>query len=231
MSFDMSNVIHSGPEGRFLESGTTKADVDAIVARIMTGERTVLHFHGGLVNERTGMTIARNVAAAYGEAGAYPVTFVWRSGILEVLPANLHEIAGESLFKTLLKWVTKYALGKIRQDIKGMRGGVLALPRDIEVARELNRRNTGQEPYDQVTCPRASPSPPRPSWRPLSATWPCNRLFGRSRRPWPRPNSQRQRRSQNGVSSCEWPPPTPFWTQTLSPSCALRPPAEPVSAG
>jgi hypothetical protein len=159
MSFDTSNVIRSGPEGRFLESGTTKADVDAIVARIMTSERTVLHFHGGLVNERTGMTIARNVAAAYGAAGAYSVTFVWRSGILEVLPANLHEIAGESLFKTLLKWVTKYALGKIGQDIQGMRGGVLALPRDIEVARELNRRNTGQEPYDQVTVPESVAEP------------------------------------------------------------------------
>lgn len=143
-----SNIILSGPDGRFMERGTTKDDIDAIVSNIMRSDRAVLHFHGGLVNEATGMTIARNVAAAYREAGAYPVAFVWRSGILEVVPGNLREISGENLFKTLLKWVTKYALGKLGQD-DGARG-MLDLPRDTEVARELNRRHVEQEPYDDV---------------------------------------------------------------------------------
>jgi hypothetical protein len=100
------------------------------------------------------MTIAWNMAVAYGQAGAHPVTLVRRSGILEVVPANLRETAGESLFKTLLKWVTKYALGKLGQDIQGARGA-LALARDTEVARKLNRRNAGQEPYDQVAVPES----------------------------------------------------------------------------
>jgi hypothetical protein len=159
MAFDTANFIRSGPNGRFLEGGTTKAEVDAIVAKVMSSERAVLHFHGGLVDEHAGMTIAWNMAVAYGEAGAYPVTFVWRSGILEVVPANLREIAGESLFKTLLKWVMKYALGKIGQDTQGVRGGAFVLPRDTEVARELNRRNAGQEPYDQVAVPESVAEP------------------------------------------------------------------------
>jgi hypothetical protein len=97
------------------------------------------------------MMIARTMAVAYGEVGAYPVTFVARSGIPKGVPNTLCEIAGERLFRTLLKLVTKYVLGKLEQDTLGVRGA-LAPARDTEVTQELNRRNAGQEQelYDQV---------------------------------------------------------------------------------
>ena len=73
-------------DGRF--TGTSRADLDHLfdaLAGDPDRNRLVVHFHGGNVNRAEGMAIAEQMLPRYREAGAYPVFFVWHSGIGEVI--------------------------------------------------------------------------------------------------------------------------------------------------
>lgn len=72
--------------GRF--TGTSKADLDHLfqtLDRDPDRDRLVVHFHGGNVAEAEGVSIAARLLPAYRAAGAYPVFFVWHSGIGEII--------------------------------------------------------------------------------------------------------------------------------------------------
>src|SRR5438445_13483579 len=114
-------------------------------------QRVDVHYHGCLVDHASGMHTAERLYTTYDAAGAYPVFFVWSSGLLEVLRGNLPEILNESVFKSVQKWVTKYAIGKIGQPM-GVRGiGGLMTPRDLDVNLELAKRERSDEPYGHVS--------------------------------------------------------------------------------
>lgn len=140
-------VIHTGGDGRLISS--TSAEIEAIVEDVAQASRVVLHFHGGLVNEKSGWGTARRLNHVYEQAGALPVFFVWRSGLLETVTGNLREIFVEDLFQRLLGWVLRFSVGKLR-DRDGARGiwGIDPPPRH-EVDRELDQRRQGQEPFRQ----------------------------------------------------------------------------------
>jgi hypothetical protein len=75
--------LHDG-----LFAGTTKADLDRLfeaLARDPDRDRLVVHFHGGNVAREEGLQIATDLLPRYREAGAYPVFFIWHSGIGEVI--------------------------------------------------------------------------------------------------------------------------------------------------
>jgi hypothetical protein len=84
-------------KGAFSESGnfaTGPADVDAIFAEHLpafvaaAGGRPVpLVFwaHGGMVNEQSGLRIAHDQSRWWRDNGAYPLHFVWESGLWEIL--------------------------------------------------------------------------------------------------------------------------------------------------
>jgi hypothetical protein len=113
--------------------------------------RLVVHFHGGLVNEKTGMAIAEHLLPVYHSAGSYPVFFVWESGLLEVLSHNLSEISSEKIFQLLLKNLLQFTVAKLKQKAVA-RGRLLELPNDLEVKAELDRREIAT-PYaalDQI---------------------------------------------------------------------------------
>ncbi len=151
MPFGRANVVSTGKDGQL--DGTTAADFDDMFTAMAAADRVVLHFHGGLVSHASGMNTAKRLYSTYSDAGAYPVFFVWSSGLLEVLEHNLGEIAGESIFKTLQKWILKYAVGKVAQPI-GTKGiGGLMTPRDLDVALELGKLKSEQEPYGHVDIP------------------------------------------------------------------------------
>jgi hypothetical protein len=120
-----AHVIHSKRNGEL--ATTTVRDIDAIVDELRNHQRVVVHFHGGLVDDAVGMKVAERLQPTYEAAGAYPVFFVWSSGLTEVLSGNLPEIFGESVFQTIRKWVTKFVLGKVSP------GPGLAPPSDDDV--------------------------------------------------------------------------------------------------
>jgi hypothetical protein len=84
-------------KGAFSESGdfaTDPADVDAIFAEHLPafvaagGGRPVplvIWAHGGMVNEQSGLRIAHDQSRWWRDNGAYPLHFVWESGLWEIL--------------------------------------------------------------------------------------------------------------------------------------------------
>lgn len=147
MPLTRDNFLVTGKDGEF--DGTSQADMDAMFAAMQGKSRVVVHFHGGLVNLQGGMDAATRLWADYDAAGAFPVFFVWKSGLLEIVPRNLTEIFGEDIFKILLKWVLKFAKGKIVQ-ADGMKGLAVPLPTEIEIHTELMKAEAGKEPYEGI---------------------------------------------------------------------------------
>lgn len=146
--------IHSRQGGRL--ASTTTADIDALVAGLKDRPRVVLHFHGGLIDDMLGFHTAERLTPLYETAGADPVFFVWSSGLLETLRGNLPQILNESVFRTLLSRVTRYATGIVFKE-PGQRGGLgaglVTTPAPSDVSAELARVREGQEPYARLTVP------------------------------------------------------------------------------
>jgi hypothetical protein len=154
------HVIRTGADGRLKSMSAEQAHrtVDAAVA---TGN-VVLHFHGGLVKEASGEQIARALLPVYTGAGSYPLFFVWRSGVLEVLAGNLREIIREELFDRIMRRVLRWTVGKVRQEEVGGRAissVYAALPDQEEMLAEVGARSAagnGVEPFWDVRPPIAA---------------------------------------------------------------------------
>jgi hypothetical protein len=123
--------IHVGPGGTFQSSGayqTTPADIDALFEELRTSEAKslVMYFHGGLVSESVGTETAKSIAPVFQSAGAVPLSFVWETGLLEILRDNLLEIYKTELYQKFLKWL----LRRISQRFGGFeqRGAGVAIP-------------------------------------------------------------------------------------------------------
>lgn len=92
-------------EGKFRKSGqysTSPEDVDAIFEEHLPawqkehpGEplRLVFYAHGGLVGESDGLAIAQKHVGWWKRNGAYPVYFVWETGLLDAIRGVLGSIA------------------------------------------------------------------------------------------------------------------------------------------
>jgi hypothetical protein len=122
-------------------------DVDAIVDALRQDPRRhlILHFHGGLVSKEAGVAIADKLLNVYSpstSAGGYPVFFVWESGAWEAIRNNLTELAGEPVFKQLLRKLMQYALERL--GVRDLLGVGRSIPqatfgsRDLEVRAELD---------------------------------------------------------------------------------------------
>ena len=143
------HVVETAKNGAL---ATPRRDVDAIIDALQDEGRIVLHFHGGLVNAAAGRRISDNLQGTYEDAGAYPVFFVWHSGLLEVIRGNLKKIVEEDVFKLIEKWVAKFVVGKVLQE-PGTRGLAPSAPSDNDVLRKLAVRTEGTEPYQELQIP------------------------------------------------------------------------------
>ncbi len=109
-------------------STTTRADVRRVVhaALARPDPELVIHFHGGLVSEKSGRQIAEFLAPRYASASRYPLFFVWESGFLEAVRNNLSDIGHDPLFQELVKkaslWVLRQLPGAV--GLKGAGGMV-----------------------------------------------------------------------------------------------------------
>jgi Caspase domain len=119
-------------KGAFSQSGdfaTSPADVDAIFAEHLPafvaarGSRPVplvIWAHGGMVNEQGGLRIAYDQSRWWRDNGAYPLHFVWESGLFEILGQYL---LGRRVARG---WVTELSDAAIEEAI-GTPGGLVWL--------------------------------------------------------------------------------------------------------
>lgn len=136
-------------DGRF--AGTTQADLQrSFAAFAASPQRAVLaiHFHGGLVPEKSGLAVATKLVAPYRDTGgAWPIFPVWRSGALETIRYNWDEILKEDVFPLLVERVARFILGKLGQD-EADKGSKVDLPPLAEVRAEITAAAVqGDEPF------------------------------------------------------------------------------------
>jgi hypothetical protein len=147
MGVERTNLIVTGKDGEL--DDTTSDDLDRLFVGLQNVNKIVLHFHGGLVSKDAGLGIAARLWDYYDGAGAYPVFFVWESSLIETVTHNLREIAGEDIFKILLKYVLKFSAGKLGQ-AEGARSITAVMPNDMQMHIELSRPD---EPFKEMTPP------------------------------------------------------------------------------
>lgn len=121
------HIIHT--KGGKLTGDTSRTDVSNLLTDAFSQNRPggiVFHLHGGLVNKASGHEIADRVIREYEEAGAYPIVFVWETGVLETLRNNLTTIASEAIFQKIRNRVVKMVKRKFLQSPGERSSGQLA---------------------------------------------------------------------------------------------------------
>jgi hypothetical protein len=112
-----------------------------------SGQRLVVHFHGGLVDREHGLATAARLAPIYEQAGGRPLFVLWQSGLLETITSSLKQIAEENIFRRLLARVIQFTLGKASE-----RGGARTVGFNVPELRDVYREISGgfvDEPYSQ----------------------------------------------------------------------------------
>ena len=133
--------INVGKVGTFTATGDIKTspdNVDTIIQYLKDNNQNnlVIHFHGGLISESSGMEIAAKMVSIYEGADTHPITVVWETGFLETLKDNLNKISKTKLFGLLLKYVLKAVTREMNIPIGGKGPGEPLS--DLEIVNELN---------------------------------------------------------------------------------------------
>jgi pimeloyl-ACP methyl ester carboxylesterase len=108
------HYVNIGPDGTFRPSGavqTKPEDVDAILEAVRSHApgKVAIHFHGGLVKEAKGLELAGRIIPTYERGGAYPITVVWETGLLETVTRNLATFNHTKLFNKLVNYAIRHA--------------------------------------------------------------------------------------------------------------------------
>ncbi|RLA49166.1 MAG: hypothetical protein DRR42_15880 [Gammaproteobacteria bacterium] len=117
------HVIHL-KNGRLAPS-TPRAKITQMAEQAVASGHLVIHFHGGLVSHDAGIEIVERLLPRYSGAGAYPLFFVWESGLIETISNNFKEIAQERLFRILWKRIAAIVKRKFSQTNSDRAGFVL----------------------------------------------------------------------------------------------------------
>lgn len=145
---DPKYVIHTGRDGEL--DTTTPQHIEQMIEGIRETGKLVIHLHGGLVSAPKARAKADELLPVYQGAGAYPVFFVYETGVLEIVRNNWREIGSERIFKLLLRKLLKYAVGKLT-NIEGAKAtGAYPMPNDIEVGIALRNAEAGKEPFEEI---------------------------------------------------------------------------------
>lgn len=150
------HVLHLA-NGRLQANGVQSVQkiVDRAVAH--DGKGIVVHFHGGLVSYDKGMTIARRLHQSYLDAGAFPVFFVWESGLVETIRNNVGEIRKERFFRLVWKRLAKVLMRKLAQNDDQRAAGELPPADDRDVQEAIDK---AVERNDATALPRTEPEVP-----------------------------------------------------------------------
>lgn len=151
MALDKKYFLLTGKHG--VLDTTTTGDIDEMFLQLGAQSNIVFYFHGGLVSKQVGLNGAARLLPHFLSIDAYPLFFVYESGFLEIVSRNLTDIAGEDVFKALLRRLLKYTVSKLRDPL-GAKGLTSVPPTDIELHTELLRRDAGDEPFRQEPIDR-----------------------------------------------------------------------------
>lgn len=136
-------IVNVGPQGTFRPSGsyhTKPEDIDEIFQNYkdQNVKNISLYFHGGLVNEKTGMDTAEKMAKHIVQAGQSPLCIVWETGLLETVKSNIGKISETKLFNKLVKVLVKKLSQKLGFDLADGRG-ISNMLSDEEIDLELTK--------------------------------------------------------------------------------------------
>jgi pimeloyl-ACP methyl ester carboxylesterase len=136
----LGHFINIGPGGTFKPSGavhTDPADVDAIFAKVGAhpSRKVAIHFHGGLVSEAQGLALAARLVPTYEHGGAYPITVVWETGLLETVRSNLATVNQTKLFNKLVNYAIRHAAKWLGASVGARGAGEPMSMAEIEIAR------------------------------------------------------------------------------------------------
>lgn len=137
-------LVNIGPQGTFKPSGsyhTIPADIDAMFQKFETEniKRFTLYFHGGLVNEKSGMETAVKMEKHFSSINQRPICLVWETGLMETVSANIGKISETKLFGKLIKILTKKLASKLGFDIAEGRGAGVTLT-NAQIDSELSKK-------------------------------------------------------------------------------------------
>lgn len=142
------------------DNTTSRQDLEGLFAHLAHQPRQtlVLHFHGGLTDFHSGLEVMHRLRPQYEATGAYPIFFLWQTGILDALEQALPGVFGEGIFKRLLEQILRGAVGKLGGDEVGRGLSAAELPELVEVKAELKR----PEAYPEVrSTPESTPLTPQ----------------------------------------------------------------------
>lgn len=105
-------VSASGRLGDPPRSATTEvARILAAASAAAPAHGLVIHFHGGLNSRPYALeNIVAPLTGRYLSANAYPLFFVWESGLMEALRNNKTELLRDPAFRELVKKVSEWAI-------------------------------------------------------------------------------------------------------------------------
>lgn len=101
---------------------TTRADLTASFDAYIQdpdAKALLVNFHGGLIKEDRGLSVANALHPQYAEVHAHSLFMVWHSGLADTLLQSLPQIAQEPIFKKLLEKVLGATLRKFGQGTRG----------------------------------------------------------------------------------------------------------------
>lgn len=144
------HIVYVGVNGTFRVTGglsSTPKDVDHIFEKIEGSKNKnhiVLYFHGGLVNEASGLETAKKIIPHIIEAGGYPIVFIWKTGLIEIIKENLSQVKSQKIFQRILKFVIKKVFNRLGFDkpnkaaeIRGQQESLNEDIIDIELSNEI----------------------------------------------------------------------------------------------
>jgi hypothetical protein len=141
-------------EGMF--HGTTAEDLTAAFQDLeQHSSHLCVFFHGGLVDENSGLTSAHHLADGYTGTGTYPFFFIWRSGLLDTIRALLRKHSRNPAFLLAADYTVRLLADKIAsaldQDVL-LKVRARRKPR----ARTLEALAAFAEPFDKAWAARTA---------------------------------------------------------------------------
>jgi hypothetical protein len=137
-------IVNVGPQGTFKPSGSyhsVPSDIDSMFQKfeIENIKKITLYFHGGLVNEKTGMETAIKMVKHFSSINQQPICFVWETGLMETVSSNIGKISETKLFGKLIKILTKKLASKLGFDTAEGRGAGILLT-NVQIEAELSKK-------------------------------------------------------------------------------------------
>jgi hypothetical protein len=125
------------------------------------GSKILLHLHGGLVDEGSGIAIAKRLSGQGSSSFQLDdrwtqIYVIWRTGVLETLQTNwIDLVRDDRLYQTLVRKLILFVVKRIVVPVSVARGAESLEIGETEIQRGITGRN-GESPFDALEIAMAS---------------------------------------------------------------------------